>query len=143
MIDTKWEQHRETGTWRHVDYWITEKKHIAEGVAKYPYDKTTNATGITPQQWPHFQAIAGDSTDDISGCAGIGSKIACDLIRAHGTVQGVINACKDGIADLTVKKRLAILDFEPFAETMLKLTTMRTDLEVPKVTKLCMKAPTA
>lgn len=136
LLDTKWEQHPETAVWRHVDVWVSEKKHFEEGVAKYAYTKDSNVVGITPKQWPHFQAIAGDSTDDIDGCSGIAGKYACDLIKAHGTVQGVIAAAKDGTADLTAKKIQAVLDFEPFAETTLLLTTMRTDLPVPMVTKI-------
>jgi len=54
-------------------------------------------------------------------------------------VQGVIAACKDNTADLSSTKRLAVLDFEPIAETMLKLTTLRTDLVVPQVTRICMR----
>ena len=92
--------------------------------------------GISPEQWPHFQAIAGDSVDDIAGVAGIGGKGAMDLILAHGTVQGVIAACKDGTANLTAKKLDAVLEFEPIAEDTLRLTTMRTDLDVPKTTRI-------
>lgn len=140
LIDTKWEQHPETGTWRHVDYWVNTEKHIKEGCAKYTYDKASYVTGITPEQWPHFQALAGDPTDDIAGCVGVGAKHACDLIKAHGTVQGVIAACKDNTADLSQRLRLKVLDFEPLAETTLKLTTMRTDLPVPQTTRISMKA---
>jgi 5'-3' exonuclease len=96
--------------------------------------------GIPPELWAHFQAIAGDSTDDIGGVKGVGAKGAADLIRAHGTVQEIIAACKDNRADLSNTKRLAVLDFEQFAEATLLLTTMRTDLPVPMVTKLNIKA---
>lgn len=136
LLDTVWEQHPETGKWIAVDDWVNEARHLEEGTAKYKYSKEANVTGITPQQWPHLQAIAGDPTDDIVGCVGLGGKYACDLIKAFGTVQSVIAACKDGTAKLTPKKLQSVLDFEPFAETTLLLTTMRTDLNVPMITKI-------
>lgn len=132
-----WEENSETNIMMPVYKWISAKSHTEEG-STYA---STKIVGITPSQWPHFQALVGDSTDGIKGCQGIGAKGAMQLILAHGTVQGVIAACKDNQADLSETKRLAVLDFEEIAETMLKLTTLRTDLDVPKTTKLCMKAP--
>lgn len=137
LLDVTWEEHSETNKLMPSYKWVSAKSHIEDG-ASY---NSTKIAGITPEQWPHFQAIAGDSTDGIKGCDGIGAKGAMELILAHKTVQGVIAACKDGTADLSAKKRLAVLDFEPVSETMLKLTTLRTDLTVPQVTRICMKAP--
>ena len=135
LKEVKWETHPETQQLLPVYLWVSYKSHIEEGL---PYSGT-KVSGITPEQWPHFQAIAGDSTDDIQGCVGIGGKGAMDLIKAHGTVQGVILACKNGQAALTIKKVEAVLAFEPFSEAMLKLTTLRTDLAVPRTTRLVMK----
>lgn len=135
LRDVQWETNIETGQLVRTFDWVSAKKHTEEGV-KYG---STMVSGITPELWPHFQAIAGDPTDDIKGCEGIGGTIAMKLILAHGTVQNVIAAAKDGSADLTAKKIESVLAFEPFAETTLLLTTMRTDLQVPMVTKLAMK----
>jgi DNA polymerase I len=137
LRDVQWETHPETGKLVRTFDWVSAKKHIEEGV-KYG---STMVVGITPELWPHFQAIAGDPTDDIKGCEGIGGKGAMDLIHAHGTVQNVIAAVKAGTANLTKKKAEAVLDFEPIAETTLLLTTMRNDLSVPMVTRLAMKEP--
>ena len=137
LLDVTWEEHSETNKMVPVYKWVSAKSHTEDG-STY---NSTKIVGITPEQWSHFQSIAGDSTDGIKGCEGIGAKGAMDLILAHHTVQGVISACKDGTADLSAKKRLAVLDFEPVSETMLKLTTLRTDLAVPQITRICMKAP--
>lgn len=134
LLDVTWDEHPQTNQAVPVYNWLSAKDHTQNG-STY---SSTKIVGITPEQWPHFQAIAGDSTDGIKGCDGIGAKGAMELILAHGTVQGVIAACRDNKADLTPKKRMAVLDFEPFAETMLKLTSLRTDLEVPKTTRICM-----
>lgn len=138
LENVQWEDHPETGKQVPVYKWVSAKSHIEDGMSY----SSTKVSGITPEQWPHFQAIAGDSVDGIKGCVGIGAKGAADLIKAHGTVQAVIDACRDGVADLSKIKRMAVLDFEPFAETMLKLTTLRTNLDVPMTTKLCMKETT-
>ncbi len=135
LIEVTCEEHPETNQAVPVYKWVSAKTHLEEGVTY----NGVKVTGISPEQWPHFQAIAGDSTDGIKGCEGIGAKVAMKLIQEHGTVQRVIAACKDNKADLSEIKRLAVLDFEEVAETMLKLTTLRRDLPVPQTTKLCMK----
>lgn len=140
LKNVPWEQNTETGQWLRTFEWMNEERHFKEGI---PYGCQVN--GITPAQWPHFQALAGDSTDSITGCVGIGGKIAMGLIHAYGTVQKVIAACKTGdakkVKSMTEKKMDIVLNWEPYAEKTLLLTTMRTDLDVPMVTKLAMKAP--
>lgn len=157
LKDVKWETSVETGelvrTFDFVVRKVAEDKprkehvfcHMTDGV-KYG---SQLVKGITPELWPHFQAIAGDPTDDIAGCVGIGGKGAMDLVLNHGTVQDVIAACKAGNAyvfdkhgnqkPLSDRLTQVVLDFEPIAETTLLLTTMRTDLDVPMTTKLALK----
>lgn len=134
LIDVTWTEDPDTRAWLPDYKWVTVKSHM-ESVTY----ASAKVSGITPAQWPHFQAIAGDSVDKIGGCAGIGAKGAMDLIMAHDTVQGVIDACKTGLVALTAKKVEAVLAFEPFAEATLLLTTMRTDLPVPSNTAIGIK----
>jgi len=135
LRDVSWEENTDSGQHLRTFDWVSAKIHLEEGVTY----GGVKAVGVTPTQWPHYQAIAGDPVDEIKGCIGIGGKGALDLIHAHGTVQGVIQACKDGTVNLTQKKIDSVLAFEPLAETTLLLTTMRTDLNVPKITALAMK----
>ena len=134
LIDVKWEENPDTREWLPVYNWVNVKAHM-ESVTY----ASAKVSGISPDAWPHFQAIAGDSVDKIRGCEGIGAKGAMDLILAHNTVQGVIEACKSGAVALTAKKIEAVLAFEPFAEATLLLTTMRTDLKVPQNTTIGIK----
>lgn len=134
LIDVTWEENPDTREWLPVYHWVNLEKHM-ESVTY----ASAKVSGITPAQWPHFQAIAGDSVDKIGGVAGIGAKGAMDLILAHNTVQGVIEACKSGNVALTKKKIDAVLEFEPFSEATLLLTTMRTDLKVPMNTTIGIK----
>lgn len=134
LIDVTWEENPDTREWLPVYNWVNVAKHM-ESVTY----ASAKVSGISPEAWPHFQAIAGDSVDKIRGVEGIGAKGAMDLILAHNTVQGVIEACKTGLVALTKKKIEAVLEFEPFAEATLLLTTMRTDLKVPTNTAIGIK----
>ena len=135
LIDVTWEENTETGDHLPVYKWVSAKQHTEEGVTY----SGTKVVGITPEQWTEFQAIAGDSTDGIKGVDGIGGKGAMDLIKAHGTVKKVIEAAKDGAADVSEKKRLALVAFEDVHDVMLQLVTLRNDLVVQLVTKLFLK----
>lgn len=148
-----WEEHSETGKMIPVYEWIKERwsdedkerwkkepdkkpknvsSHFDDGLSY----NSTKIVGIAPDQWAHFQALAGDTADGIKGCVGIGAKGAMQLILDHGSVEGVIAACKDNNADLSEIKRLAVLDFEAISEAMLMLTTLVTDLNIPEPTLL-------
>ena len=50
--------------------------------------------GIEPEQVPDFIALRGDPSDGLPGAKGIGAKTARDLLRAHGTLDGVIAAAR-------------------------------------------------
>jgi 5'-3' exonuclease len=109
--------------------------HMSDGVKH----GNLHVCGITPEQWPHFQALMGDAVDGVTGIKGFGPATAMPLIKEHGTVQNVINAAKDNDADVTELNRMKLLDFEEQAADMLKLTTMRTDLKVPMTTTITLQ----
>ena len=48
--------------------------------------------GIPPELIPDFYGLKGDTSDNIPGVPGIGEKTAGELIRAHGTLEGVLVA---------------------------------------------------
>lgn len=52
--------------------------------------------GVEPRQVPDYQALAGDSVDNIPGIDGIGPKSAAPLIRMFNTIEGVVAAVRDG-----------------------------------------------
>jgi DNA polymerase-1 len=134
LTKIEWEPHPDTGKLMPAYQWVTAATHFSDGVSY----NSSHVDGITPEQWPHFQALAGDPGDNVKGAIGIGPKVAVELIREHNTVHAVIAACKDGKANVTEKKRLAILDFEPQADVTLQLVTMLTNLQVPSNTTYAM-----
>jgi 5'-3' exonuclease len=48
--------------------------------------------GIGPELVPDFIALRGDPSDGIPGAKGIGEKSAADLLRRHGSLEGVLAA---------------------------------------------------
>lgn len=45
--------------------------------------------GIAPEQVVDFQALVGDSTDNVPGARGVGPKAARDLLQQFGTLEGI------------------------------------------------------
>ncbi|PTN32737.1 DNA polymerase I [Desulfonatronum sp. SC1] len=79
---------------------------------------------MTPEQWPDFQALTGDSTDNIPGIPGVGPKTAMGLMQRFPTLE----ALRDNVNELTPKERKKV---EPELErifTYRELTRLRTDL---------------
>ena len=48
--------------------------------------------GIEPAKVPDFIALRGDPSDGLPGAPGIGEKTAAELLRHHGTLEGVLAA---------------------------------------------------
>ncbi len=48
--------------------------------------------GISPEQVVDFQALVGDSSDNVPGVPLIGPKVASDLLQKFGTLEGVFDA---------------------------------------------------
>ena len=46
--------------------------------------------GIPPELVPDFIALRGDPSDGIPGAKGVGPKTAAELLREHGTLEGVL-----------------------------------------------------
>ncbi len=131
LVAVEWAEDPTSGEMLPDYKWVSVKDHL-KGCT---YNGTA-VEGVSPEQWTTFQALAGDSSDTISGAAGIGAKIAADLVKEFGTIEAIIAAAKDGDPRITAKKREALVEFESKYETTLKLVTLRTDLPVPKTTKI-------
>jgi 5'-3' exonuclease len=48
--------------------------------------------GIPPKLVPDFIALRGDPSDGIPGAKGVGEKTAAELLRKHGSLEGVLEA---------------------------------------------------
>ena len=94
----------------------------------YTADTLCKQYELSPEAWPDFQALCGDSTDGISGCPGIGEKTAVKILKAMGSLKAAM-ANPLGLP-VTPKQRLALTKFRDSADLMLRLVTLKTDVPV-------------
>jgi len=80
-------------------------------------------TGLLPSQWPDFQALTGDSSDNIPGVPGVGPKTAMKIMARFPTLE----ALKQGLAELKPAERKKIEPVMDKVFTYRELTRLRTD----------------
>ena len=83
--------------------------------------------GIPPELIPDFYGLKGDTSDNIPGVPGIGEKTASDLIRAHGTLEGVLSHIDDISGP---KRKQNLLEHAEDARLSKQLATVQRDLDV-------------
>ena len=79
--------------------------------------------GLSPWQWPDFQALVGDKSDNIPGVPGIGPKTAKNLLKRHPSLEKI----KEHFERLSAKEQEKI---GPHLESVFlyrRLTRLRTD----------------
>ncbi len=87
----------------------------------------TKETGLTPAQWPDFQALVGDASDNIPGVPGVGKKIAEKLLARHHSLEALRDAVLDAHSDLTPAERKKLADHTETMFLFRDLTTLRPD----------------
>jgi DNA polymerase-1 len=63
--------------------------------------------GIAPELVPDFIALRGDPSDGLPGAKGVGEKTAAELLRKHGSLEGVLDAA---IRETRPKLRTTLMD---------------------------------
>jgi DNA polymerase I len=61
-------------------------------IARIGPEEVRQRYGVHPNQVPDFIALRGDPSDKLPGAAGVGPKRAAQLLRRHGTLDGVLEA---------------------------------------------------
>ena len=84
--------------------------------------------GIRPDQVVDFQAITGDSTDNIPGVPGIGPGFAKKLLQKHGSLDAAIEAQGDGLGP---KRRQAFNENIELAQLSRQLVQLNCEVPVP------------
>ena len=84
--------------------------------------------GIRPQQVVDFQAITGDSTDNVPGVPGLGPGFAKKLLEKHGSLDAAIEAQGDGLGP---KRRQAFNENVELARLSRKLVRLDSHVPVP------------
>ncbi|XPV76958.1 MAG: DNA polymerase I [Desulfovibrio sp.] len=83
----------------------------------------TEETGLTPAQWPDYQALIGDSADNIPGIPGVGPKTADKIMAECPTLEDL----KEGYTKLAPKLAKKVEDHLEKIFIYRDLTRMKTD----------------
>lgn len=84
--------------------------------------------GVPPESIVDWLTLVGDKSDNIPGVAGVGEKTAAKLLRAHGTLTGVVEAMQ-GQRTRTAENILAAADNFPLIQ---ELVITKRDCELPR-----------
>lgn len=96
----------------------------------YTPEKVKEEYGFAPQQMIDYKAIAGDSSDNIPGVAGIGDKGARMLVSQFGSLENIYQ----NIDDPSIKKgmREKLIASKEIAELSLSLATICCEVPLPE-----------
>jgi 5'-3' exonuclease len=78
--------------------------------------------GVGPELVPDFIALRGDPADGIPGARGVGEKTAAELLRAHGSLEGVMEAA---IRETRPKLRTTLLESRDELLAFKEIATLR------------------
>ena len=62
------------------------------GLAEVTDAEVQRRYGVPARSYPDFAVLRGDPSDGLPGVAGIGPKRAADLVRRHGSIEGLVEA---------------------------------------------------
>ena len=78
--------------------------------------------GIPPELVPDFIALRGDPSDGLPGAKGVGPKTAAELLRAHGSLEDVLD---NAIRERRPKLRGALIEGREDLLTFKEIATLR------------------
>jgi DNA polymerase-1 len=78
-----------------------------KGAEEVGPDEVRERYGIGPELVPDFIALRGDPADGLPGAKGVGPKTAAELLRKHGSLQGVLD---NAIREQRPKLRGALIE---------------------------------
>jgi 5'-3' exonuclease len=78
-----------------------------EGAEEVGPEEVRERYGIGPELVPDFIALRGDPSDGLPGAKGVGPKTAAELLRAHGSLEGVL---ENAIRERRPKLRGALIE---------------------------------
>lgn len=105
---------------------VTTKKGITD-VAIYGPAEVAERYGVTPEQFPDFLGLMGDSSDNIPGVPGIGAKTAAKLLQKYGSMDGIY----EHLDELKGKQLEHIRDNKDAAYVSREVATIVRDLDFP------------
>ncbi len=94
--------------------------------------------GVPPAQMAEWQALVGDSTDNVKGVPGVGPKKAAALLQKYGSLDAVLAR---GPREEKGKLAESLAEHAAAARAALPLVLLRTDLDLGAVTDLIPREP--
>lgn len=114
-----------------IDNNVTVVLATNKGDIKYTPEKFNEDYGFAPVNLIDLKALMGDSSDNISGVAGIGEKTASMLIKKYGTIESLYAEYENSELTKSVKTKLA--NGENSAKESKWLATIVRDAPIDKV----------
>lgn len=116
----------------------TMKRAITDTVL-YDADGVKEKMGVTPTQIPDYKALAGDSSDEIPGIAGIGEKTAVTILQEAPSIDAIYTKLeKDGTIDnLSPRILQKLKDGEAIARQSRELALIDCDVPITLDLKQC------
>ena len=110
---------------------------VGDGVTMYDamknrtigVDQVREKFGVGPEKVVEVQALAGDSSDNVPGVAGIGVKTAAQLIEEYGDLETLLARAEE---IKQPKRRQNLMEQADAARLSRDLVTLRTDVPVPE-----------
>jgi DNA polymerase-1 len=81
--------------------------------------------GVEPGQVPDFIALRGDPSDGLPGAPGIGAKTAAELLREHGSLEGLLAAAHMPVPPLRPRIVGALLEHEELLRSFKHIATLQ------------------
>ncbi len=120
-------------------------KGLSEGKL-FGEEEAKERLGVLPKQIPDFKALAGDSSDNYPGVAGIGPKTAVKLLETYKTLDKVLKSEKFSLSEIksaTLSKDLATIRTDAPVKAGLKdlaISTLNTPAGREKLTEYNFKS---
>ena len=83
--------------------------------------------GVTPEQYPDYAALRGDTSDNLPGVPGVGEKTASRLIAGYGCLEGIY----DHLDEQTPKLKESLIASKEQAFLNRELSRLVDDVDVP------------
>ncbi len=105
---------------------VFHTKRGVTDIVRYTPEKLQEE-GFTPEQIIEYKALAGDSSDNIPGCKGVGDKTAKDLLTSYGDVDGIY----EHIEEIKGKLREKLETDKDNVYLSKDLATIETNADIP------------
>lgn len=93
-------------------------------LGRFTPEKVLEKYGVTPEQYPDYAALRGDSSDNLPSVPGVGEKTAALWIREYGDIENLLK----NQANLKGKVASALLEHQDQVKLNLELNFLRHDV---------------